>query len=99
MSDRLELRDRLFGESFCVGVVPTGERGRGNATEVSRILNVGEANESCRLLEETFGSVRAGSEGRVVGGEVAVAVLTVKLEGSDDQLDSLGSPREILDSS
>src|SRR5258708_12396276 len=54
MSDGLELRRRLFGDPFGVGVVPTGQGGRGDAEEVGGILDVGEADESSRLLQEPF---------------------------------------------
>ena len=87
MGDGLELRGRLGSETFGVGVVPTGQgRGR-NAEEVGGILDVGEADELGGLLEEAFGGVGIGSEGGVVGSKVTVAVLTVELGGSDDELD------------
>ncbi len=89
----------MFCQSFSVGVIPTGQGGGWDVEEVGSILNVGETDEFGNLFEESFGGVCFGGESGIVGGEVAVAVLAVELEGSDGEFDCLGSQREIFDPS
>ncbi len=88
----------MVSQALGVVVVPTGQSGGRNAEEVCGVLDVGETDEFGRLAEEAFRGVRTRGESRIVGRKVTNAALTVKLEGSDDQLDGLGSQRKILDS-